>query len=328
MARIVAIDYLRAFFSVCVVLAHLGYISPSLLFDKNKYLFHKFDLSDFLNFYVLLLAVPIFFITSNYLFYIKEMSKNHFIKNVTRIVKLSIFWIIAFQAFMQKGWEIIYLLPTTASELIIFVMSGGHTKYYFFISLLILTAITYFSSSISKPSLVASFIISTLAVALIPIYSIQNNAFILSTHWSLLNFIPYPFAAILVFSFNKDQRLFYAALFTITGFFFATLDWFFYIDLGFFKINDYAIPAYTRPSLIFLSMSILLIALETNPKEIPIINFMSKNSLALYCIHPFYIEPVLKVFHDQLALSLLVVLFLSYFTAFVLKFFIRQELIM
>jgi peptidoglycan/LPS O-acetylase OafA/YrhL len=67
--RYIGIDYLRAFFSVCVVLAHLGYISPSLIFNRELYLAHIFTVSDFINFYVILLSVPVFFIISNYFFF-------------------------------------------------------------------------------------------------------------------------------------------------------------------------------------------------------------------------------------------------------------------
>ena len=65
--RIVGIDYLRAVFSVCVVLVHLGYVSPSAIFSEQEYAHHAFTWSDAVNFYVLCLAVPVFLLVSNFL---------------------------------------------------------------------------------------------------------------------------------------------------------------------------------------------------------------------------------------------------------------------
>lgn len=51
-----SLDYLRAIFSVCVVLVHLGYISRSEIFEQDTFLEHVFSFSDIINFYVLLLG--------------------------------------------------------------------------------------------------------------------------------------------------------------------------------------------------------------------------------------------------------------------------------
>ena len=75
--RYVGIDYLKAFFSVCVVLIHLGgYISRSSIFNQKTYFKHIFTVSDLVNFYLLLLAVPAYFIIANYLFFQKPPNKS------------------------------------------------------------------------------------------------------------------------------------------------------------------------------------------------------------------------------------------------------------
>ena len=55
-----------------------------------------------------------------------------------------------------------------------------------------------------------------------------------------------------------------------------------------FDVNSFAIPAYTRPSLIFL------MAVVASPSALAaggnaIVRFMSNHSLALYCLHPFFV---------------------------------------
>ncbi len=48
--RSVSIDYLKAFYSICVVLVHLGYVLPSKIFNRELYLQHRLIASDFINF--------------------------------------------------------------------------------------------------------------------------------------------------------------------------------------------------------------------------------------------------------------------------------------
>jgi surface polysaccharide O-acyltransferase-like enzyme len=328
MERLIGIDYIRAFFSVCVVLVHLGYISPSLIFNKELYPDHKFTTSDFVNFYILLLAVPVFFIASNYLFFIKTRTNYSLLRYLRRIGKIAAFWIILYQIFMHKGWDIVSWIPESPYESLVFVMSGGYTKYYFFISLIGLTIIVHLTKALSVSKILIFFLLTTLLVAMTPILSIKTGIFSLSMHWSFLNFIPYPFAAILVFHIaKKEKHLLYAVLLAICGAFLALLDWFFYVNKGFFNINHYGIPAYTRPSLIFISMAVLLLSVKIEPKRKPLIDFMSKNSLALYCLHPFFIDPAIKLSNGNLLISLFLVLIFSYFTASVMKLFIQHELI-
>lgn len=124
--RQVSIDYLRALFSVCVVAVHLGYISPSNIFSKEFHIDHSFTLSDFANFYILLLAVPVFFLISNYLFSQKATNFSFCYLYIKRISKIALFWIVLHTIFKYEGWEVIDWLPNTLMGLAYFVLSGGH----------------------------------------------------------------------------------------------------------------------------------------------------------------------------------------------------------
>ena len=112
--RYIGIDYLRAFFSICVVAWHMGTIRRSSIFNKELYLNHNFTLSDFINFYVLLLAVPVFFIISNYLFLRKPTEWAVCYQYLKRIIKLSIFWPVSYEIFKYQGWQILAWLPIEA----------------------------------------------------------------------------------------------------------------------------------------------------------------------------------------------------------------------
>lgn len=63
----------------------------------------------------------------------------------------------------------------------------------------------------------------------------------------------------------------------------------------FFLGQGHAIPAYTRPSLLFEAIAIFAAAMDPRIKASGVIRFMSKNSLALYCLHPFLVSPVSRV---------------------------------
>src|SRR6187551_1367345 len=85
-------DSLRAFFSVCVVAVHSGYFAPSGIFDRSLCSSHLFSRSDFVNFYVLLLAVPVFALISCFLMAMRPSTDERLMQRVTRAAKLLLFW--------------------------------------------------------------------------------------------------------------------------------------------------------------------------------------------------------------------------------------------
>lgn len=329
--RSVSIDYLKAFFSICVVLVHLGYISPSKIFNKELYLQHYFIVSDFVNFYILLLAVPIFFITSSYFFSQKPADKLTLFNSVKRIGRLAIFWILFFKIFQNKSWEILLCLPKSVSELISFILSGCNTIYYYFISAIVLTTITHFSKFLNIFHIFIAFIVSIIIVSFLPILAIATDRFILAVYWNPLNFIPYPFAAILVFHLAREMKVIlkpaYGILFGFILVGSVVADWTIYINEGFFSVNRYGIPAYTRPSLVFISMAVLFFAGKINFKKNVVIQFLSNNSLALYCLHPFFIPIANRFSGGYLLISLIFTLSLCYLTAILFRHFIQLDLI-
>jgi hypothetical protein len=329
--RYIGIDYLKGFFSVCVVLIHIGYISQSLIFDTSRYLEHILTVSDLVNFYLLLLAVPVFFLISSFLFFQKPQDTSVLLSSLKRIGKIAVFWIVLHTILEYRGREIIDWLPKSFEELVVFIVSGGHTIYYFFVSLIGLTIITHFSKRLPVIHVLALFIISTLLVAMLPIVSMATNHFILSVHWNPLNFIPYPFAAILVFHIAKLDsakiKPIYIILIAVLIVLLIIADWTIYVNRGFFQVNLFAIPAYSRPSLVLIAMVVVLLGIKIQPKQNAVILFMSNNSLALYCLHLFFKTPANRLSGGNLFMYLFLVVVFSYVAGIILKQFIRQELI-
>jgi hypothetical protein len=319
--RYIGIDYLKALFSICVVAMHLGYISPSSIFNKELYMDHRFTLSDFVNFYVLLLAVPVFFIISNYLFLRKPVEWSVCYQYLKRIIKLAIFWPVLLM-FDYQGWQILAWLPRSGVDLIWFILSGGNTIYYFFVSLIGLTIITHFSKSIRTRYIAIFFILTTLLVSTLPLISMTTGMYILTIFWNPLNFLPYPFAALLVsrlidLKLNKQKQIYLMIGWFLLCFLTMIIDWVVYIDAGFFEVSPFAIPAYTRSSLIFISMAVLYFSIKIRPKFNRIIDFMSRYSLGLYCLHIFFVPLGITLSKRNIIMSLPITLSLSYLAAII-----------
>src|SRR5262245_39331601 len=102
--KIVGIDYLRAIFSVAVVAVHLGYVFPSAIFNEQAYTTHTFGWSDFVTFYVLCLAVPVFISFPPSLYSLKSTDTGALARRLGRIVPLLFFWSLAYQVFFFTGY--------------------------------------------------------------------------------------------------------------------------------------------------------------------------------------------------------------------------------
>ncbi len=106
------------------------------------------------------------------------------------------------------------------------------------------------------------------------------------------------------------------------------LDWNRYINIFFFEAGNYALPAYCRPSIVLLAMLIFNLALSVTSKVPKIIQFMADQSLALYCLHFFFIEPALSLTGvEYRGLAILLIVAASYCSAWVLRKFIQPDLL-
>lgn len=342
-SRVVGIDYLRALFSVCVVAVHLGYIRPSRIFDQDAYASHTFTWSDFVNFYVLCLAVPVFILISTYLFALKPTDTAGLLRRLGRILRLLVFWSVLFQIFFFTGYGFLKQIPSDPHGLALYLMSGGDTVYYFFVSLALVTVVTHYVRNVPGPALWAMFALSTLLVGVLPLL---HREYADRTHWALflahlanpLNFLPFAFAGVGLARLTQTgaprllDRIGLGAL--VLGAASAVLDWTVYVDPCFFEVNRFALPAYTRPSLVFLAVAVLVLAVRGRPPSNPVVSFMAFHSLAVYCLHPFFVPLHYKLAHmpqlsgiPTLLISLPAVLALSYAGSLVLPLFLRDEVL-
>lgn len=292
--NIPGIHWLRAIFSVAVVAWHINSFGASLLFSKTDYRRHVFVFSDLINFHFLFLAVPIFFLISCYLYARKNPSIQYCRKRLVRFALLAVFWTMAGMALYDSHHMLSLLHPKSLQAFLTTVISAAQTPYYFFVSLMILTVVTHIASRLSTRVNSMLFILACAVIFALAKAAIAFSLPALIVFWSPMNFMAYPFAAVVMARnearlFSEDSRLFIIAAFFAAAILASLYEWRFNVNEIFFDIQAFAIPAYARLSVVFLSVSLFAAVMTRRIRTNRIIEFMSGQSLALYCLHPVII---------------------------------------
>jgi len=292
--RIDGIQWLRAILSLFVVVWHLGGAGKTALWD-DRYLQHQANVSDLISFQILLLAVPGFMLISNYLLAVAHPNADIAWKRTQRVILLLLFWPLAFTLY-QTGWGgVVAAWPQTAERTIVYVLTGGHTVFYFFVSLLLTYGVTLLAMNLPTPVNMALLVASTGAVAASPLAAIAYGNAELAAYWSPLNFLPYSFAGLVVLRLFDSPRLRatgVALAIIAAGSAIAWLEWPAYRNAVFFQTEGVAYPAYARASLVLHASALLIVMIHWAPRPPAVIEFMAKHSLALYCLHLFMTEPL------------------------------------
>lgn len=243
------ISWLRALLSVAVVTWHMNSFGKSLIFDNKEYLRHVFTLSDLIYFQVLLLAVPTFFLISCYLYARKNPPLHYYTKQISRFAIFAVFWTLAAGIWVDLvlGRELPSLSSMSLQSFIIIIISAGNTPYYFFVSLIILTTITHIFSRLSTMINVIMFISTCLLIFILPEITMTYRLYTLSAYWSPLNFIPYPFAAILLardelLLVKRNRHMWAITALLVTSILLSFYEWRYYIDGIFFSGDN--LPPY------------------------------------------------------------------------------------
>ncbi|MCI5151039.1 MAG: acyltransferase [Candidatus Electrothrix sp. MAN1_4] len=336
--RIEGIDYLRAMMSIFVVIWHMGGGGRSLIFSKSAYLEHVFTASDFINFHLLLLAVPTFIFISIFLYSSKPARITEFKKQFLRVFILLSFWPIALILYKNGYHGLLAIAPSSPVDVVYKVLCAGNTIYYFFTSLIICLFVAHLFLQLNRKLQMPVFLASIVLLAALPLLTKMTGFYPLSAYWSPLNFIPLSFAAVL-FALNRESvvknRRTVLLLSLILCLLFSIFEWRYSVGEIFISGQGYAIPAYTRTSLLFAVIAVFVLALNPRVKANSLIKYMAKYSLALYCLHPFLIGPVKKIVsivfqNDTIVLyvSIMLVVLFSYSIAMLLrKYYLREKVI-
>jgi hypothetical protein len=321
--------------SILVVAWHIHLFGVSLIFSEAEYLIHEFCLSDFINFHILLLAVPVFIFMSLFLFSRKAQSLSTLFSKLKKLLILCVFWVLAIKIWESGSGGLRSLTPTSINSFLSLILTGGGTIYYFFVSLILCLFFTYFILKLSVQKQIIGLLISLICLFVFPQISIAKGFYELSAYWNPLNFLPYCFGAVLLAN-NIELIVKYFKILSISlilFIIFSYLEWSYCVNSIFFPGQGYAIPAYTRVSLFFGALSFMIIALRFKKSTPPIINFMSRYSLPLFILHPFIIPLSKKIAYPFFYVnsflfsisSFIITISLSYILAFFLKKMILKK---
>jgi len=286
-------DCLRAVMSLAVVAWHLHLFGVSTLFDERGFFHHTISLSDVINFHLLLLAVPVFFLISLFLFFDRYKIRGHYFRDrIKKILCLYGFWLGLFFLFYACRYGFSSLLPADGKNLLIKIVSGWSTLYYFFFSLLLMTCLARMVVLVPRPVVWLLCVLSLLSLwtmALLVKMGVVAGYWV--AYWNPLNFVPYVFIARL-FSDTAGQDLStfssLSFLLLLLGFIVAaSFEWQWMICGRNFQYNDCAMPAYTRVSLVLGAFIVFRLSWFIRRRPNRLIRFLADYSLGLYCLHGY-----------------------------------------
>lgn len=318
------IDHLRALMSIAVVAWHVQLFGTSRLFDANGYLPQGIEVSDILNFNLLLLAVPVFFLISLFLLN-EKWSRGHLrlFARVERLFYLYCFWVGIDVLLYRLENKLSIIWPDSITKLGLFIVTGGYSLFYFLFSLILLTFISYAFYKFPPVTHWTLLAISTALMWIFPYIVTKNNNFsFLTAFWNPFNFLPYVFVSRLttihlqkrkgwLYSIHCKRIVWGALCLCMIS---AVCEWHWFRNISNFEFNGYAFPSYTRIAVVSGATFLFLTSFYIRRPPCACIRFLSDYSLGIYCLHGFAGWYLIK-FKTEMGLSIHVLIeFLSVMT--------------
>jgi hypothetical protein len=331
-------DYLRILFALFIVAWHIQLLGRDNLFSPMLGTNFIPSLADILYCNVFLVAVPLFFLLSLFLYIINRNSKNNYFVNRTkRIIFLYTFWTLASLALLQDGITLQNLLSVKT------IISGGYSVTYFLFEIIIMTTVLEVILQLKlriKPShfniLIAFLLgVSCILLAIMPLLSglfDPRLKFLFLLYYSPLNFLPYPFLAVILYELHKKRNkifnlnqmllLFFAMVLSII------VEWKTLPSNELLIADYFLLPQNSRISLLFASVLLLVFFINFNVNGGILIKNLSEMTLGVFLLHyfliPYYstITPGLAVYtSNKMPLHYAVIVGMSFVLTYCLKKF-------
>lgn len=288
-------DYLRIFFAFSIVAWHTKLLGATGLV-ANQF---NFNLKDFTYGSIFLLAVPLFVQISLFLYIFNRTNKeNYFFKRIFNLGFLYLFWMSLLILIFYKEKGLANILNPE------FWFSGGATPLYFLLILLILTLVTELILYLEKILSQKTFYIMNLFFLIVSVIAIIGKIYFfgsldtnltqfLMPHWSVLNFLPYVFSAIIFTKLYKDGILkkwfslkwIIGLLLIITTIMF--LEYRYLPGEIYLRQDGMIIPTYSRLSLILSTWLVFYLAIYKVYRTVNWIKVIAGLTLGVYILHIF-----------------------------------------
>lgn len=273
------LDVIKATAIIFVLIWHLHPISFFIDENSHAIIFTIAKIIKDLELQLTLTAVPLFYIISVYLFFLKKPDKNYLKNRIIKIIKIFGFWSIFHNLFLLL---ITKEIPNYSWELIIGLKPAipfvGDSVFYFLFNLILLTIIAFFYQSCSDKLIkFISSVIIIFSLLYFEAITIKNSA--IPYHW-LINFIIY--IPISYYLAHYPAKIFkFKYLYVIAYILFSMQD----IHLR--NVGYYG-SIYGRVSIICGALSIFCFIYSFKFKENWCIQKLSKYSLGLFAIHKYW----------------------------------------
>ncbi len=284
-------DYLRAVMALAVTAWHWQIFGVSNVFDASAFEPHTLTVSDIINFQILLLAVPVFCLMSLFLFFRHYGTDQRVFKTrLKRLLYLYGFWVGLALLIYGSLHGVAALVPRSLADGVIKLVSGWFTLYYFFFALTALTGLACLCVRLPVPILWLLTLLSALVLlSLTRAVGHGSAAPHWTAFWNPINFVPYVFIAGILASDIKAARwVGRPAVVILMGVGMvacALWEWQWMPALAHFPFNFSAMPSYSRLSVVLGATLLLSLSLSVKHPPPPLIGFLARNSLGLYCLH-------------------------------------------
>lgn len=300
-------DYLRALFAILVVVWHANGIG--FLAQLNP------DLQHWINIFyynICLLAVPIFFSISLFLFYKKQkIDKSYLLqKRLIDLIQIYCAWMfvgIVFNSSLSRGVYILNIL--SVKDLLRTMVVGSRGELFFLFSLILMSFLCFLNSIVflrNSKNIRIQCILALLSLLILPIacfYTLKTGQTVFSAYWNPICFLPYIFSSYLILTIfdesSTNSNLYLLKLFrersilviSIMFFGFIMLSW---LEWKTFNVPNtfqgYLLPPYARVSLVIGSFLICYFAILYMQKLPPyLVRSLSKESLGIYLMHNYFL---------------------------------------
>ncbi len=305
-------------------------------------------LNYFFVYYYALLGVPIFFQISLFLYSQKIIqfgnSKSYFFKRIKHLTFIYFFWLLINWFLLGNIAEI----GTNAKTIAYFLLGNG-TQLYYLCSLVILTTVSLgvlffyrFGAKISRQI----YSITVIGLFIFSLYLMIIGFWIFSTQLNFplgyanpFNFFPYVFSSIILAISCKNpsadgrvesRRLngVLLIIFLSSTIAFGILEGLAYEQnwsLNGFTYLEHVYYSYARTSLVFLTMSLILITVKIKRKPPKVVSIISDLSLGIYVTHEIVLYFVNKVINSLfLIIHPFLIACITFLCAMMITYFLKN----
>jgi surface polysaccharide O-acyltransferase-like enzyme len=291
--QMVGLEYLRVFFMISVVAFHSGLSTELAIYMQGGENVHV-NIFDVISYNLQSIAVPCFFIISNFLFCLKPISRERLTSRLKRLASLYIFWV-ALIVYHYRP-EVEYSLM----GLTCFLVCGGQSFYYFIAVLILLSPVTFLVQKMHGRSFLIAASVSALVLLSTIVWLQQDYYFARNlNHCIVTSYALVPLCAVLLSRYyrliqSSEKFALQCGLALIfAGVVLAYSEWQFAAPGEVLDDRRFWLPKHARFSLYLFASALVIFAIRIRSEPSRLIGFLSKNSLGIYCLHGFCIGKII-----------------------------------